>query len=413
MKIEDLQNKKILIVGYGKEGKATEEFLKATVPNLHYAIADESQGEDYLANQKDYDLAIRTPGVHKSLLTIPHTTATNIFFANLAEHTTIGVTGTKGKSTTASLIAHIINQSGKKVKLIGNIGNPMLNELIHKPEEKTIYVCELSSYQLDDIEYSPHISIIVSLFPDHLTYHKTLEEYFTAKKQLILHATKEDYFVYNPAFQKLADWTKETLAQGIPYETDLIPTNSKLIGAHNIENMKAAITTCRLLSITDDEIVAAIATFNPLPHRLQFVGTFKGISFYDDAISTTPESTIAGLNSISNVKTILLGGLNRGYDFTELAKALHSFQIPNVVLFPDSGSAILEAIHKINDYKPNILETQDMEKAVQFAYANTPQNGVCLLSTASPSYSIWKNFEEKGNMFQTFVKQYAYEKKNS
>lgn len=413
MKLEQLQNKKILIVGYGAEGKVTEEFLKTMVPNVQYSIVDESQGENYLDHQKDFDLAIRSPGVKKSLLTIPHTTATNLFFGNLAEHITIGVTGTKGKSTTASLIAHILKSAGKSVRLVGNIGKPVLNELIHPPTEKTTYVCELSSYQLDDIEYSPHISVVVSLYPDHLTYHGSLEAYYNAKKNIILHSTKEDYFIYNPDFPLLHQWTQETSAQSIPYETDLVPTESHLLGKHNQDNMRAAITACRLFDITDQEIINAIKTFQPLPHRMQMVGTFHGITFYDDAISTTPESTMAALQAIPNVKTILLGGLNRGYQFSKLAEMLHNLSVENVVLFPDSGAEIKKAIESQSDYKPHMFETQEMEKAVQFAYEHTPQGSVCLLSTASPSYSIWKNFEEKGNMFQTFVKSYANEKKNT
>ncbi len=412
MKIEELQNKKILIVGYGMEGKATEEFLKTSIPNLNYAVVDASQGADYLKNQHEFDIAIRSPGVNKKEISIPHTTATNIFFANLTEHITIGVTGTKGKSTTASLIAHILKSAGREVRLVGNIGNPLITELLHKPKEKTIYVCELSSYQLDDIAYSPHISVIVSLFPDHLNYHGSLEAYYSAKKHLIIHAQKEDFYVYNPSFKLLNDWTKDTLAESKPYETDFIP-KSQLLGEHNKDNIRAAITVCRLFDITDHEIELAVASFKPLPHRLELVGAYNGITFYDDAISTTPESTMAALQAIPNVKTILLGGENRGYNFTELVQMLKQLQIQNIVLFPNSGDAIKEEIKKDSAYKPEILETNDMEKAVQFAYAHTPEQGVCLLSTASPSYSVWKNFEEKGNMYKTFVKQLAYEKKNS
>jgi UDP-N-acetylmuramoylalanine--D-glutamate ligase len=229
---------------------------------------------------------------------------------------------------------------------------------------------------------------------------------------MILHAKKEDYFIYNPDFALLHQWIKDTEAQAIPYETDLVPKESHLQGKHNQDNMRAAITTCRLFDITDQEILNAIKTFQPLPHRLQMVGIFNGITFYDDAISTTPESTMAALQAIPNVKTILLGGLNRGYEFSKLAEMLHKFQVENIVLFPDSGQEILKQIKLQSGYDPHILETQEMEKAVQFAYEHTPQGSVCLLSTASPSYSVWKNFEEKGNMFQSFVKSYANEKKN-
>lgn len=411
MKIEELKGKKILIVGYGKEGKATEEFLKAKVPGAKYEIVDQSMGADYLSGQKGFDLAIRSPGVKPSLLTIPYTTPTNIFFSNLGNHQIIGVTGTKGKSTTASLIAHILSANGHLAKVVGNIGNPLIHELLNPPTEQTIYVCELSSYQLVDIQYAPHISLIVSLFPDHLNYHGTLEQYYTAKKQIIAHATENDFYIYNPAFKQLQEWTNATKAKPVPYETDFIP-DSPLLGDHNVDNVRAAVTAVRLFNITNDQIQQALQSFKPLPHRLQNVGTFQGITFYDDAISTTPESTIAALKAIADVRTILLGGLNRGYAFEELVRVLKDENVTNVVLFPDSGAQILEEMQKQN-FIPRILETQDMEKAVQFAYEHTPAGGVCLLSTASPSYSIWKNFEEKGDMFQSFVTKYANEKKNS
>ncbi len=413
MTIEELQHKKILIVGYGREGKATEEFIKVKLPNTKYAIADVSEGPDYLKNQEEFDLAIRSPGVHPSQITIPHTTPTNIFFANCKNYTTIGVTGTKGKSTTASLIAHILSVAKREVRLVGNIGKPLISELLTLPTYQTIFVCELSSYQLVDISYSPHISVIVSIFPDHITYHGSMEEYQIAKKQMILYATTQDYYVYNPAFSQLHDWCKDTKAKAVSYETDFMPSDIPLIGEHNKDNIRAAISVVRLFNVSNDTISSAIQSFKPLPHRLQQVGTFRNITFYDDAISTTPESTIAALLSIDSVHTILLGGLNRGYNFAELVQELKKQNVENIVLFPDSGAQILEEIKKIPDYTPRILETQDMEKAVQFSYAHTPENGVCLLSTASPSYSLWRNFEEKGDVFQQFVKKYAYEKKNS
>ncbi len=411
MKIEALKDKKILIVGYGQEGKATEEFLKAKVPEAKYEIVDQSMGPEYLSHQKDFDLAIRSPGVKPSLLTIPYTTPTNIFFANIGNHQMIGVTGTKGKSTTASLIAHIMSSAGHVVKLVGNIGNPLIRELLNPPTTQTLYVCELSSYQLVDIQYSPHISVIVSLFPDHLNYHGSLDQYYNAKKQMILHATQNDFYIFNPTFKQLQDWKTETKAQPVPYETDFIPTAIPLLGEHNVDNVRGAITVARLFNISNDQVQQAVQSFKPLPHRLQNIGTYRGITFYDDAISTTPESTIAALKAIAQVRTILLGGLNRGYSFAELVRELKDQNVTNVVLFPDSGTQILEEMQKQN-YIPRILETQDMEKAVQFAYEHTPTGGVCLLSTASPSYSIWKNFEEKGDKFQSFVTTYANEKKN-
>jgi UDP-N-acetylmuramoylalanine--D-glutamate ligase len=408
MKIEDLQNyKKILILGYAKEGKASEEFLKKYVPNATIGIAD-TKDPEYLKKQHDYDLVIKHQAINKELVKAPYTTNANIFFAN-TNNMIIGVTGTKGKSTTASLIYEMLKAGGKKVQLVGNIGVPMITTLLEPRDKDTIFVVELSSYQLDDLNYSPHISVIVSLFPEHMNFHGSVEAYYGAKKHILAHATEDDYFVYNPQFELLKQWASETKAKAVPYILDLPFSLEKipLIGEHNKTNIKGAATVSQLLEVDFKAIEKAVTNFKPLHHRLECVGEFKGIQFYDDAISTTPESTIAAIKALKNIGTIFLGGQNRGYDFSSLIPILKEYNIQNIVLFPESGVDILVALEKESSYEPSIMETHDMKEAVAFAYEMTPKGSICLLSTASPSYSIWKNFEEKGDIFQKYVHELA------
>lgn len=410
MKIQELMNKKILIAGYGMEGKATEEFLKKHVPSAIYEIADQKEGDTYLKKQTEFDLVIKTPGIRAQDITVPYTTATNIFFANIdKKHITIGVTGTKGKSTTASLIHHILSYAEKNTVLLGNIGSPLLDFFNKNHLEPVYIVCELSSYQLSDIQYSPHISVIVSLFSDHVPYHGTLDNYYEAKHRIIAHAAEEDYYVYNPAFTRLEEWAKTTKAQIKPYEHDFIPERIPLIGQHNVDNVRGAITVTSLCDVSYREAEYAVRSFRPLPHRLEKVGTFKNITFYDDAISTTPESTIAALKAIPAINTIFLGGEDRGYDFIELVSELRETGVRNIVLFPESGARIKAELMHVDRPYWKICEANSMEEAVKFAYEHTSPHTVCLLSTASPSYSLWKNFIEKGDQFQKFVKQYAKE----
>ena len=406
MQHNDLENKKILIVGYGKEGKATEEYLKQTVPSAILTVTDEAQGSDYLSHQEDYDLAIVSPGIPARNITIPFTTATNIFFEHV-KGMTIGVTGTKGKSTTTSLIYAILKQAGNKAHLVGNIGIPMLSELLVSNTTDDIWVCELSSYQLETIKYSPHIAVMVSLFPEHMNYHGSVEAYYAAKAQITLHQSENDYFVYNSDFEKLVDLAQQTQAKSVPYVESLPFPNTSipLLGQHNRNNVRAAVTVGEILKISEADMEEAVRTFHALPHRLQIIGAYKGITFVDDAISTTPESTLAALEAIPNVGTLMLGGLDRGYDFTQLVDALVQYNIPNLVLFPESGKKIALALEKRSEYHPRVLEATSMRAAVSFAYENTPQDMVCLLSTASPSYSLWKNFEAKGDEFQELVKK--------
>jgi len=407
MRLEELKKyKKILILGYGKEGQVTEKFFKKYLPEVTIGIADKKISQNYLNDQKNYDLVIRSPGIPKKLVTKVYTTATNIFLANI-DNIVIGVTGTKGKSTTASLIYSILKTAGKKVHLVGNIGLPMLEEMLKTIEKNDIFVAELSSYQLDDIKYSPHIAVVLDLFPEHMNYHGDIKNYYQAKKNIIKYLTAKDYFIYNPKFLNLCEWVKDVKAKTIPYEENL-PIKDKdipLLGEHNRENIKAALTVAHIFNINNKIIIKAIKNFKPLPHRLQLVGNLKGILFYDDAISTTPESTIYAIESLKNIGTIFLGGENRGYDFSNLVKTIQKYKIANIVLFPDSGEKILQLLKSQSEYKPKILVTKNMTDAVSFAYKNTLPGAVCLLSTASPSYSLWKNFEEKGKEFQFFVKK--------
>ena len=408
MKLDQLKKyKKILILGYGKEGQATERFLKKYHPGAFIGITDKKISDNYLDEQNKYDLVIRSPGIPKHLITKPYTTATNIFLANI-KNVVIGVTGSKGKSTTVSLIYSILKSSGKTVHLIGNIGRPMLDEMLKKIGNDDIFVCEFSSYQLDDIKYSPHIAVVLDLFPEHMNYHGDIKNYYNAKKNIIAHVKTDDYFIYNPKFKELKFWTENLICKAIPFEQK-IPIKDKdipLIGLHNRENIKAAVTVAHLLDIKDDTIVEAVKKFKSLPHRLQMVGKFKEIIFYDDAISTTPQSTILAIESLKNVGTIFLGGEDRGYDFNKMVEVIINYKIPNIVLFPDSGEKIFKLLDKVSGFK--FFKTKSMEEAVKFAYKYTPQNKICLLSCASPSYSLWKDFEEKGDQFQFFVRKYQF-----
>lgn len=396
--------KNALIIGYEHEGKATKRYLNKKYPWLSIGIADQKQGKDYLEKQKNYEFAIRTPGLAKEKLTIPHTTATNIFLSQIS-NLTIGVTGTKGKSTTASLIHHIIKTAGKKTRLLGNIGNPMLETLMKPVDPKEIFVLELSSYQLDDIEYSPDVAVVLNLYSDHMTYHGGVRQYHEAKKNIIKYQGESNYFIYNSKFLELKSWAKQSLAQAIAYNGSNRRYETSLLGRHNQDNISAAVKVAKILKISDAVIKKAIKSFQPLPHRLEFVGEYRKIKFYDDAISTTPESTIMAIRSLPKIGTIFLGGEDRGYDFGELEDIIIRSGIRNVVLFPDSGRRMFKSRNKLN-----ILSTDSMTEAVEFAYTHTKAGAICLLSMASPSYSLWKNFEEKGSQFQSVVKKLSKNK---
>lgn len=400
--------KNTTILGFGKEGEETKKYLNKNFPNLKIDILDQKSDKDYLKKQVNYDILIKTPGIPKNKIKIPYTTATNLFFSEIKSrgNKIIGVTGSKGKSTTASLIYHMLKEAGKNVFLLGNIGIPMLSVLSEDIKSDAIFVVELSSYQLDDIKFSPNIAVVTNLFPEHMDYHLGIKNYYKAKKNIINFQQKGDVFVYNPENKKVAGWLKGLKSKAIPFTKSILLGDSEipLIGEHNKDNIKAAISAVKELGIRDGDINSAIKTFKGLPHRLEFVGEFNGIKFYDDAISTTPESTIIAIKALKDIDTIFLGGEDRGYIFSQLEKTIKKYKIKNVVLFPESGKRI-----KLKGL--NILKTSSMEEAVKFSYKFTEKGSVCLLSCASPSYSLWKNFEEKGDQFQSAIKKLSNEKK--
>src|SRR3989338_9099511 len=277
MTLKELAGKKIAILGFGIEGQATLRFLTHHFPDTEIGIIDQKDGPDYLDKLAGYDVVIKPAGMPKRLVNQTYATATNIFFAN-SRGTIIGVTGSKGKSTTASLIYEMLKAGGLDVKLVGNIGIPMLDELRAPESSGRFYVCELSSYQLEDLKYSPHIGVLINFFPDHLDYHGGLEAYFKAKKNIAVHATKKDYFAFNPDYERLVRLSGETLAQAVSF-TDTLPFSENaipLLGKHNVLNVRAAVTAARLVGVSDELIEKAVRGFKALPHRLENVGTFRG-----------------------------------------------------------------------------------------------------------------------------------------
>lgn len=391
----------VVIVGYGREGHATRRWLRRTYPWIKVGVVDRADGRQYLDRLDQYDRAIKTPG-QRDTIPIPYTTATNLFFGH-AEATIVGVTGTKGKSTTASVIGHVLKTGGRRVDVLGNIGRPMLDRLRHPIASGTIMVLELSSFQLADLPRSPDIAVLLNVYPEHLDVHGNIESYARAKAHITANQFPGDIFVYNQHDRRARAIARQTLATTVAISSRLpvALTETKLQGEHWREDIGAAVAVARQLGVSEQRIRQGLRTFKPLPHRLQVLGTFRGITFIDDAISTTPESTMAALRACPAADTVFLGGTDRGYDFRQLERLIHASRVRNVVLFPDTGRHIFRTFKKLR-----ILHTRQMKVAVQFAYAVTRPGRVCLLSCASPSYSLWKNFEAKGDEFQRWVRWY-------
>lgn len=425
MNLKDLDNKRILIIGAGREGLATLKYLKNINRNIDISISDKEKkeipsdinffwGKDYLKDIKKYDLIIVSPGVppkeFESLIDKKQkiTTPTQIFFDE-CKGKIVGITGTKGKSTTASLIYSILKDN-KKVSLVGNIGKPAL-EALEENSEDNIYIFELSSYQLHYLNSSPDIAVLLNIFPEHNDWHGSFSNYYNSKKNIAKYQDKNDYLIFNNENKIIRRIVKNCKANKIIIENnklvDKVYEKSNLISPSYKLNIAAAIAVSKIFNLSDEQIIKGIESFSPLEHRLEFVGKFKGILFYNDSISTIPQTTILAINSFDNIGTIILGGFDRGnIKYNKLIKLILKKNIKNIVLFPTTGEKIFNKIKRKDRNRLNILFTSSIKEAVSFAYENTEKGSVCLFSPAAASYNLFKNFEERGNLFKKNVLEY-------
>ena len=389
MKWNELSNKKVGLWGMGREGESTKKALLKHVLNVR--IMEIS--EDNLADLYSCDVVVKSPGVSlyrsevKKLheIEIKITSNTNLYTSNKSLNTKlICVTGTKGKSTTSSLLAHTLKSLGKSVCLGGNIGKPLLDFVDECPE---FMVDEISSYQCADFEGVPDLGILVALYSAHLPWHGTLERYHADKMNMIRQSKKKidirhlDFTVKNGFFCE--------------EEKKLFPLSSlTLYGAHNVQNACVVLQAIKELGLNPTDCEKAFQSFIPLPHRLQKVAEKGGVLYVNDSIATLPEPVIAALDTFAGHPiTLIIGGWDGGYDYTALNKVIQEQKILALAL-PDTGAKITTPYH-----------VADMREAVQLAHEKTPVGGVVLMSPGAPSYNQYNNFEERGADFIKLVSE--------
>jgi UDP-N-acetylmuramoylalanine-D-glutamate ligase len=439
--LEKLRDKKVLILGFGKEGRDNFLFLRKIFPKKILGVGDMLEfkklrlkiknyknvrwhlGKNYLKALKNYNVIIKSPGipihlpeVEKAFKKGKITSQAEIFLENCPGQI-VGITGTKGKSTTASLIYKILkeglkvhpvkfaSQTFNRVNLIGNIGKPVLN-LLFSAKPKDVYVYELSSHQLYNLKGSPQITVFLNIYPEHLDYYKNFKEYVAAKANIARYQTRNDYLIFNSGDKIVGKIARKSRAKKIPIK-----------GKYHPLNRAAAKAVGKIFKISDKIISKAIKEFKPLPHRLELVGTFRGITFYNDALSTIPETAILAMETLGKrVQTIFLGGYDRKIDFKNLARSiLKKRNIKNLILFPTTGEKIWKDILKSARGRgvPKHFFADNMKEAVRLAYQHTKKGKICLLSTASTSFSIFRDYKEKGNLFKKYVKKYGESRQTS
>ena len=394
MKIADYVNdKRILIWGYGREGKSMERFLKEKASAKTLTVFEGKQ-EDI--NEQAYDLIIKSPGIVPVHYNERYTSMTELFLKEFAGQT-IGITGTKGKSTTASLLYHVLSRElPQKALMMGNMGLPCL-DYYDKIDENTVIVFEMSCHQLQFLTLSPHVAVFLNLFPEHLDHYGTMEAYTQAKMNITRWQEEKDHLFVGEQLGGLETKASKTvILNETPDEFDLL-----LKGVHNQFNARVVYTICTQLFDCDRESVKRqMSSFSGLRHRLEFAGTIEGVDYYDDSISTIPEASIEAVKSIPNAKTLLIGGMDRGIPYDVLVDFIRDHPEFHYVLMYDSGRRIFNALSGV----PSCKYCSDLESAVAEAKRITKAGEACILSPAAASYGYFSNFEERGDVFQKLIR---------
>lgn len=419
--------KRILIAGYGREGRSSHSFIQKLLPDLDIDIAQNDE-EIYAALARNqYDMIIKSPGIStmkfEGRCDLSAVTSQVDLFLQVYGDCTVAVTGTKGKSTTTSLLYHVLKEAGRpnlSPILAGNIGIPLF-DIIPLLDENSIVTAEFSCHQLENIRKGPHVGIILNLYQEHLDHYHDYMGYKMAKMQMALRQQSGDYCFYctdNEDLDTLARQLRPSIvSQMLPYGIAQVEASkvssfqSNLKGAHNLSNIYVVHEALALLGITDSEFEAALKTFNGLEHRLEFVGSFQGIAFYNDSISTIPAACQAAIEALKVVDTLILGGFDRGIDYEPLADYLVSpvslgGKVGNLVFVGAAGRRIYGLCgNRLASSRQTLIE-DDYSKIVPWCFAHTAKGRVCLLSPAAASYDAFKNFEERGSVFKSLVTGY-------
>ncbi len=452
--LADLAEKSIVLLGFGREGQASYELLRNHFPKKQIFIADSSKevcnnplvandpfvnfvtGSGYLAELSKFDVVFRSPGIPiwnlDPKLPVEKVTSQTDLFLQAYGDQVIGVTGTKGKSTTASLIYHILKTAGEDALLVGNIGNPAFH-YIDLITPQTLIVFELSSHQLEYIHKAPHIAVLLNLFQEHLDAYAGYLEYQLAKMNIFRNQQTGDLVVFNADDPLVSGHMTTTEVKGIRYPFSLNDSNVKggfiedgkvmfsdrttttevwdihqdrfLCGEHNLKNILAATNVCMLLGIAPEMIGDGIATFKGLEHRLEYVGVFHGIHFYNDSIATIPEASIEAIKAIPKVDTLVAGGFDRGIDYSALAEFLVGSGVRNLILVGAAGKRIGKQLEALGLGDKKIFYINNFDNFREIALRETRPGNVCLLSPAAASYDEFRNFEERGKRFRELVKR--------
>jgi len=430
---------RVVVLGFGREGKSTYKLMRRYFPQLPLIVADAnltviedvalkndpfvefSLGKEYLNVLGQKSVVFKSPGVllpenllhPESLLS----SQTDLFIQKFGKQM-VGISGTKGKSTTSSLIYHLLKSTDRRAVLLGNIGIPAFDK-IDEIAPDTQVVFELSAHQLQHVHHSPHVAALLNVFPEHLDYFASFDDYRQAKLNLFRFQSSDDFLVVSGD-----TLFKEEKGRGqlIPFFNHCVPEAAcllsdaefllegkkyafpkmQLVGLHNKANVMAAMLALIPLGLSVVEMLEVLPDFKGLPHRLEFVGTVGDIRFYNDSISTIPASAMAAIEALKDVGSIILGGFDRGLDYTELVAYLEKSNLTCCVFVGSAGKR-MKALFK-PEHAGRLVVAESFPQAVEEARAHTPKGSICLLSPAAASYDEFHNFEHRGDTFKKLVR---------
>lgn len=427
---------KIALLGYGVEGASAYRYFTRLYPEAEFEIYDNADSSKYdvpagiglKSGVKDFydidaDLVIKTPAIAPSKVTTRGTVSsvTRTFF-DVCPVPIIGVTGTKGKGTTATLTANILKKAGISVWLVGNIGTAALDvieeiEQAHANGEQCVVVYELSSFQLWDMTKSPQVAVVLMVEPEHLNVHASFEEYIEAKANIVAHQHASDTTIYYENNDISCQIGESSKAHKIPYsvETGDVLTidgreivrkdDIKLYGEHNVGNVKAAMLAAWQFTQDVDAIKRAVAEFTGLPHRLESLSVKHGVLFINDSFSSAPPATVAAVRAFSQPKVIIMGGFDRGLDFTETARdIIAESDIKKILLIGQTRTSIAKAFESLDWHNYDIIDGS-LKQAVARAAEIAVPGDVVLFSPGSASFDMFRDFTERGNAFKELVEK--------
>jgi UDP-N-acetylmuramoylalanine--D-glutamate ligase len=433
-------NKNIALLGFGSENLEMARFFVKHKVNCNITICDQNKdikekypefdrenffwqlGSDYDKKLASFDYVFRIAGyplfypeINKAQQAgVTITSPTKLFFEFCPSKNIIGVTGTKGKGTTSALIVEILNSAGKKAFFGGNIGIPMFS-FIDEIKKDDWVVLELSSFQLEDIDASPHIVVLTNLYRDHLqaadpvnpNYHKSYQEYIEAKLNIFKYQKRNDFAIINKKIDFAGGRTKRgnaNLGKAKKIYFTCLDYPSRLVGEHNKENIAAAAEVARIAGVKEAVIKKTVKKFKGLEHRIEYSGEVGGVNYYDDSFATMPESAIIALKSFDAPIILLAGGSDKGANFSKLARIIKE-KVKIVVLFDGEASLrIKKELLRIDYPNKNIYLARSMKEAFSLFRKETETGDIVLLSPACASFGLFKNYKERGNLFKKEVK---------